>query len=207
MTSSNRDLVFGEAADSFGFGLGYLAVCERPSGGGTQTFGTLTSCTSSTTSADWVEIYGSPGGDRIAPLTSNIGTITCGTGGNKILPFAWSFPAAIAGLGGSDLMYGTANNDLLVSNVFGSASGDSSNDILCGMNGDDALYGDGDDSSPAPEEWLDGGPGSDYCASVLGGGDFSPGDVAANCETIVGSFIYTTSGGSAGGACAGPTFW
>lgn len=214
MSNGGRDLVFGEAADSSGTGLGYLAICEQPVGGtgsaSDQTYSAITGCTSSTTSADWIEIYGGSGGDRIGPLTSTTGTISCGTGGNKIKPYAWSFPMAAAGLGGFDVLFGTPHADLLVSNTFSQSSpADGSPDVLCGYGGNDWLIGDSDDNTPAgAEECLDGGSGTgDVCeAGNAGMPDTNAGDLYSGCETTTGSFRSS----SANCYCSGygyESFW
>lgn len=172
MSDGSRDLVFGKI--DAGGGVYKVAICER-GGGGSDVYSVLNNCTNSTSTSDWVEIYGGGGNDRIAPLTTATGNITCN--GNTIAPYDFGLGAAIAGGQGGDLIIGTANGDLLVSDTFGTIGGDSSFDALCGRDGSDWLYGDGDDSAASVmEECLSGGNGNDYCASELGGGDMTTGD-------------------------------
>ncbi len=140
-----------------------------------------TSCTGVNTSADYANIEMLGGDDAVTVQMSGIQA--CPESPYAIGPWwsgGWNNKFFLYGsLGeGADSFYGSPNRDIIVSNSM-SFTDDGEDDLLCGFSGDDALYGDTDDTSD--RECLDGGSGEDFCHGI---GTSSPEqDRVIGCET------------------------
>ncbi len=125
-----------------------MVMCTR-SDGGNWTYST-TECTSSTPAANRPWIVSGAGDDRIAPAQS---FVNCGLPSDYAVgpaQFAsvsgtFQFGVVLLGGSGSDELYGSGNDDYLLTNNL-SGQADSSYDVACGMAGSDTLIGDKDDS-------------------------------------------------------------
>lgn len=209
MGNGGRDLVIGVASDGSGNALSsgghpYLALCER-TGGGSLTYQDYpTGCTDTSEGAgDFIMIYGGTGDDRIGPLQSAAGEISCGLG-HHIMPFSsWRVPMWAYGNYGTDLIYGTDGADGLTSSDT-NFTADSSNDVLCGFGGNDLLVGDYDsESATSHHECIDGGAGTNTCDGVASSSPYTDAYVTSTCSTA--AHLTTTS--SCGCTAAAANFW
>ncbi len=157
------------------YSLGKMAICWRDQSSIWHYVENPTGCDIYSTSSESVYIDAGAGNDSVA--ANSVGHI-CNAGYTPyLLPFdvpGFSFYMSVDLGTGSDHGYGSSNDDVFESNyrtIFGAHPADNDNDFLCGYDGDDQLYGDGDhgDSGYWPiiysghEERLNGGLGSDYC--------------------------------------------
>lgn len=159
---------------------GRLAVCRKT--GSSFFYTEIASCEDITQFN--VLVYAYQGSDVVAPV---VDTIRCGVGGPHIAPFAETIfgfgitvlgDATLGGTGG-DHIFGTQNDDHLMSLHGGPGSSDGAGDLLCGYEGNDLLIGD---SSPTRER-MSGGAGQDSCQ---GGTESSSTriDHVWSCETV-----------------------
>ena len=177
-TNNANDIIVGEQAGYFWYDgqywfypLGKLAICWGETT--PVNYELFTGCSTSSTSSDYIKVKALGGNDRLVPNeTGHICEPTILS--TYVLPFdegRFDFYVYAEMGTGADEAHGTENGDALYSNYnggVGSLPADSAEDTLCGWGGNDALYGDNDDTDTY-EETLEGGTGaSDYC---LGGFD------------------------------------
>ena len=166
----------GETARARGTLNALAAVLLQTLGGNDRVSTLLEEHTSEQYGPGWVFAgYASNGKDMKA--------MRCADG--ALLPWNANFSFGVeAEMGeGADVFYGTPNADIAESNYVSftltpnpnplgtpqfiptwAAPADNANDMLCGGGGNDELLGDADDNySVGAEEWLDGGPGIDFC--------------------------------------------
>jgi len=187
------------------------AVCVTSAGGSTSHV--LSACNA--TAVDPITLETGRGDDVIYTYRSGNPVFSCG--GTLIGPWATIFSFGISGaLGaGSDVFYGSPNDDRMISSYHeaDTYSGyynlwveDGSMDVLCGYEGTDALYGDAGDSA-SDFECLDGGSGvDDYCHGLsystpetdqaMSSGEFPDG-----CETVLGATTTWILSGACSNAC------
>lgn len=214
--SGDNVIILGETTSYFWYagkywfyGTGDLAVCWKTTHG-VYTYTSYSSCDSNTSASDSVYVKALAGDDVVVP---NVEGHNCE--GSAISTYVNPFNEAIFDFGldtemgtGADTAYGTGNDDVLYSNEYGTIvpynylPADADEDILCGYDGDDSLYGDHDDTETY-EEILHGGDGTDYCN---GGQDGNYYDWAhSSCNTSV----YASSTGVDRGGCGAEaqSFW
>ncbi len=182
---------------------GMLGVCWTDSGG-VEHLELFSSCGSTSSAAIHFRLHGGAGDDWIAVFREEHAVLggweqTCGNRPDiygKLGPWPgdFSFGLMLEGDQGSDVLVGSPNSDRIHSSDGYLA--DNSGDLLCGQEGDDILFGDGDDTVVGVEEFADGGPGSDffvgdYWDSGSGSGYF---DVDSNVESSSESWSGVTSG-------------
>ena len=173
---------FQYQGQTYHYSLGNMAICWRDQSAIWHYVENPTGCDIRSTSSEYVYISAGAGDDSVA--ANSVGH-TCWSGYTPyLLPFdepGFSFHMDVDLGTGSDHGYGSSNDDTLESNYttfLGAHPADLANDFLCGYDGDDALFGDADQSNSGDwpitysghEERLNGGLGDDYC----NGGDSEP---------------------------------
>jgi len=176
---------FQYQGQTYYYSLGKMAICWRDQSAIWHYVENPTGCDIYSTSSEYVYISAGDGDDSVAANSvGHMCQLQDPDHARMVLPFdepGFSFYMDVDLGTGSDHGYGSSNDDRLESNYttfLGAHPADSANDFLCGYDGDDQLYGDGDhgDSGYWPinhsghEERLNGGLGDDYC----NGGDGEP---------------------------------
>lgn len=161
-TSGNDIILIGEAVDTllgFTYRTGRVAVCRKT--GSSFVYTEIPTCDDTT---QWdLLVLPQQGNDVIAPVVSNI---RCGSAGPHVVTFSelvFGFGFTVVGDGsgtGGDTIYGTQNDDYLMSLHGNPGASDNAGDLLCGYEGNDTLFGD---SSSTRERMSGGADGGDIC--------------------------------------------
>lgn len=165
---------------------GVLGACHRVSGSLSNVFTKLNGCTDATPSSNRAVIHLGQGDDFFRVTDREFMCAQSSSfpfPSDHILPWRtdFSFGLQVSGRGGSDVIAGSPRSDFLMSTMYNASTNksldDGADDLLCGRDGNDALYGD---DGSADVERMHGGAGSDICD----GFNTILNDIAASCETI-----------------------